>query len=434
MEYFKLQIGCMLIIFYVTFIYIREQFSFKIKSREPIFQSFLICGILSIIFDGVTAYTVNHLEEIPDFLNRILHLCFLSSLDIIVFLMFLYICENSLGLPKKKWKRFLMILPLIINIFIVIIFIPKLEFRTGKITNYSMGISAYTCFIMAFIYTIISLIVLILSWKNIGRHKKINISTTIGTICFVSLYQMIFPQALITCLCPTIVIISSYLNMENPLFLKLKMHNKEMVMGFATLVENRDDNTGGHIKRTTEYVKMLAQELSYRGFYSEILTYDYIDNLVMAAPMHDIGKIAIPDSILQKPGRLTPEEFEIMKTHSERGGQILKKTFNNTGDDEYEKIAYEVAMYHHEKWNGKGYPKGLSKEQIPLSARIMAVADVFDAVSAKRCYRDALPLNECFEIIKNGSGQDFDSVIADLFLEMKDRVTEIYKKENLKEQ
>lgn len=89
-------------------------------------------------------------------------------------------------------------------------------------------------------------------------------------------------------------------------------------------------------------------------------------------------------------------------------------------------------MYHHEKWNGKGYPKGLSKEQIPLSARIMAVADVFDAVSAKRCYRDALPLNECFEIIKNGSGQDFDSVIADLFLEMKERVTEIYKKENLK--
>ena len=140
----------------------------------------------------------------------------------------------------------------------------------------------------------------------------------------------------------------------------------------------------------------------------------------MAAPMHDIGKIAIPDSILQKPGRLTPEEFEIMKTHSERGGQILKKTFNNTGDDEYEKIAYEVAMYHHEKWNGKGYPKGLSKEQIPLSARIMAVADVFDAVSAKRCYRDALPLSECFEIIKNGSGQDFDSLIADLFLEMKD--------------
>lgn len=163
MEYFKLQIGCMLIIFYVTFIYIREQFSFKIKSREPIFQSFLICGILSIIFDGVTAYTVNHLDEIPDFLNRILHLCFLSSLDIIVFLMFLYICENSLGLPKKKWKRFLMILPLIINIFIVIIFIPKLEFRTGKITNYSMGISAYTCFIMAFIYIISSLIVLILS-------------------------------------------------------------------------------------------------------------------------------------------------------------------------------------------------------------------------------------------------------------------------------
>ena len=100
----------------------------------------------------------------------------------------------------------------------------------------------------------------------------------------------------------------------------------------------------------------------------------------MAAPMHDVGKIAIPDAILQKPGRLTAEEFEIMKTHAGKGGQIVKETFTNLGDEEYEKIVYEVARHHHERWNGKGYPDGISRKQIPLCARIMAVADVFDAV------------------------------------------------------
>lgn len=165
--------------------------------------------------------------------------------------------------------------------------------------------------------------------------------------------------------------------MENPLFKKLRRYNSEMVMGFATLVENRDENTGGHIKRTTEYVRLLADELKSKGFFSDILTGEYIKNLVMAAPLHDVGK-----------------------------------------------IAYEVARHHHEKWNGKGYPDKISGGQIPLCARIMAVADVFDAVSAKRCYRDALPLEECFKIIEEGAGEDFDPVVGRTFLEMKQKITQ----------
>ena len=109
--------------------------------------------------------------------------------------------------------------------------------------------------------------------------------------------------------------------------------------------------------------------------------------VVAAAPLHDIGKIAIPDAILQKPGRLTPEEFEVMKPHAQKGGEIIQDTFGR--EDE---ISYQVAMYHHEKWNGKGYPQGLSRKEIPLCARIMAIADVFDAISSKRCYKDAFPL------------------------------------------
>ena len=198
-----------------------------------------------------------------------------------------------------------------------------------------------------------------------------------------------------------------------------------MVMGFATLIESRDSSTGGHVKRTTQYVKLLAEEVRRRGYYSEILTKDYMDNLLKAAPMHDVGKIAVPDAILQKPGRLTPEEFEIMKLHAPKGGEIIQESFGRMGNEQYLEIAGQIARYHHEKWNGKGYPEGLKRKEIPLCARIMAIADVFDAVSADRCYRPALPLEECFEIIQNGSGQDFDPILVEIFMDLREEVQKV---------
>ena len=146
----------------------------------------------------------------------------------------------------------------------------------------------------------------------------------------------------------------------------------------------------------------------------------------LAAPMHDIGKIAVPDVVLQKPGKLTDEEFAIIKQHTVNGGKIVMETFGHLGDEEYAKMAYEVARFHHEKWNGRGYPEGMKEDEIPLCARIMAVADVFDAISEKRCYRDAMPMDKCFAIIKEGSGTDFDPIIADLFVEIRDKVEEIH--------
>ena len=124
----------------------------------------------------------------------------------------------------------------------------------------------------------------------------------------------------------------------------------------------------------------LAEELQKRGYYEEILTKDYIKNLGMAAPMHDIGKISVPDVILQKPGKLTDEEFATIKQHAANGGRIIQETFGHLGNEEYTQMAYEVAKCHHEKWNGRGYPEGLKEEEIPLCARIMAIADVFDKV------------------------------------------------------
>lgn len=142
--------------------------------------------------------------------------------------------------------------------------------------------------------------------------------------------------------------------------------------------------------------------------------------------MHDIGKMAVPDVVLQKPGKLTDEEFEIIKQHATNGGRIIEETFGNLGDKQYTQMAYQVAKYHHEKWNGRGYPEGLIGREIPLCARIMAVADVFDAVAEKRCYRDAMPLEKCFAIIEEGSGKDFDPIVAEVFLSIKDKVKEIH--------
>lgn len=203
---------------------------------------------------------------------------------------------------------------------------------------------------------------------------------------------------------------------------QLSHSHNEMVMGFATLVENKDGSTGGHIKRTSMYVKLLAEELRNRGLYKEELTDEYLENLYKAAPMHDIGKIAVPDVILQKPGKLTDEEFEVIKTHTVKGGNIIKETFGHLENEAYTQMAYEVSRYHHEKWNGKGYPDGLKRKEIPLGARIMAIADVFDAVSEKRCYRDAMPMDKCFEIIADGSGQAFEPLLVEVFLDIRDKV------------
>lgn len=201
--------------------------------------------------------------------------------------------------------------------------------------------------------------------------------------------------------------------------------NHDMISGFATLVENRDENTGGHVKRTSMYVKLLAEELAKNPRYSDTINEEYIENLTNAAPMHDIGKIAIPDYILQKTGKLTPEEYEIMKRHASKGGEIIIRTFSNVKDEKYQSMAYEVARHHHERWNGRGYPDGLEGFSIPLPARIMAIADVFDAVSQKRCYREPLPLEECFDMIKQGRGIDFDPELVDIFFEIRPTIEQI---------
>lgn len=237
--------------------------------------------------------------------------------------------------------------------------------------------------------------------------------------------QIRFPEVLLTSIFPTFLLLGIYADFENPFIRKEILHHNEMVDGFATMVESRDNNTGGHIKRTRAYVGLILEKMRHDKRYRGVLSRDYAQNVSRAAPLHDIGKIATPDSILQKPGRLTEEEFAIMKQHAADGGEIILNTFQDLNDDAFRKIAYEVASYHHEKYDGRGYPEGLKGEDIPLHARIMAIADVFDAVSQKRCYREAMPVEECFAIIERGIGSDFDPHLARLFLDARDEVVSL---------
>ncbi|MCH5252454.1 MAG: response regulator [Lachnospiraceae bacterium] len=192
-----------------------------------------------------------------------------------------------------------------------------------------------------------------------------------------------------------------------------------VIVGMANLIESRDGSTGKHVKNTQMYVKMIADELHKRNLFPEELTDDYIENLRKAAPLHDVGKINIPDSILKKPGKLDDEEWEIMKSHTTKSRKIIKMIIADVEDKEYVKMAEDIALYHHERWDGTGYPMGLSEEDIPLSARIMAVADVFDALYEERVYKPPVrPIERIVQIMMEGRGSQFDPVIIDVFVEM----------------
>lgn len=211
---------------------------------------------------------------------------------------------------------------------------------------------------------------------------------------------------------------------------EIKEIQRNVIGNLASVIECRDSDSGHHVKRTGSYVELIAKGLQKNGIYTDILTDEYIDKLAHAAALHDIGKIAVPDSILNKPGRLTKEEFEIIKLHTTIGGELVRETLKGVESEDYMKIAEQIALYHHEKWDGTGYPKQLQEEEIPLCARIMAVADVFDALISRRCYKEAYTLDEAFGIIKDSKGRHFDPKVAQVFLEERTAVEEITKRFN----
>lgn len=196
-----------------------------------------------------------------------------------------------------------------------------------------------------------------------------------------------------------------------------------LIIVLADIVESRDKSTGNHIKMTAAYVDIILRRMKEKGLYPDILTEDYILDVVHSAPLHDIGKIQVPDAVLNKPGKLTDEEYEQMKQHTTAGAMIIEQAMTKVSSTEgYLIEARNLALCHHEKWDGTGYPAGLKGEQIPLSARVMAVADVFDALTSKRVYKPSMPIEKVMEIIREGSGTHFDPDVVAAFEESIDRV------------
>ncbi|MDR3200112.1 MAG: response regulator [Spirochaetales bacterium] len=205
-----------------------------------------------------------------------------------------------------------------------------------------------------------------------------------------------------------------------------------IVVSFSELIECRDENTGGHIQRTSAYVEMLAKELRSRGHFLDDLSDAEMTMIVRAALLHDIGKIGISDNILLKPGRLEPEEFTIMKTHTTIGADILQTMYERTPTQHYLKYAKLIAEQHHEKYDGTGYPKGMRGDDITLCGRLMAVADVYDALVADRIYRKAMSHEEACKIIVSGKGSHFDPRIVEAFEAIHEELAAEARRENAK--
>lgn len=431
MNQYKMTLACLAILVYILFNYYYDK-KRDIHGNESarIFEAMLLNSIVCSFLDLTTVYTVNHLETVPAFWNRFFHLCFLISIDLFIFLTYIYMLAITDIYPKSRREKTVIFLPFIINVVVVIATIPLLEYRIGKVTNYSMGIPAYTCYIMVIVYVGMAIYTFIRRWQYINANKRTCIAVSLVVFFVIMVIQMLFPETLISELAITITVLCMYITMENAAVKKLNGFQKESVVAFSDVIESRDGSTGEHVKRTTAYVQAIVKGLQTEQFYKDVLTRDYTDHLLMAAPMHDIGKIGVPDSILQKPGRLTEEEFAKMKEHTVIGKEIIEEALGKIENQQYVEMARDVAWCHHERWDGTGYPRGISGTDIPLSARIMAVADVFDAVSQHRCYRKAMSMEQSFAIIEEGKGTQFDPQIVEMFLALRPEIEMIHKRMN----
>jgi putative two-component system response regulator len=225
---------------------------------------------------------------------------------------------------------------------------------------------------------------------------------------------------------PSVLInrIKTHLNIEKIIRERTEQLNhmqNSIVEVLADMVENRDKGTDGHIERTSVFLRILIEAMKKRGVYQEEIGKWDIDKMISSARMHDLGKISITDLIINKPGKLTPEEYQIMKSHAEEGERIIDEIIARTGDGDFLRNAKLFAGYHHERWDGKGYPRGLKGEQIPIHGRIMAVVDVYDALVHDRPYKKAFTPEEAVKIITENSGTHYDPKIIEVFSEVKEQ-------------
>lgn len=281
------------------------------------------------------------------------------------------------------------------------------------------------------VFYMISVVFLVVSLSRVGRRFQNRDSLTIVMVLVVmatsivllivfSVHVDYMGIAVSSCLCYIYYNdlvqqdIQAELKDNQEKIIKITEH---IVYTLASLIESRDFETGEHVARTSAYVKLLAEFARKDGVYADVLTDEYISLLSAFAPLHDVGKIVVSDSILRKPGKLTDEEFEEMKKHASAGGMVVRQILDGIAEEYQMQFASDIAAYHHEKWNGKGYPEGLSGEDIPLPARIMAIADVYDALVSERCYKKPMTHEQACKIIEEDAGSHFDPKLAKVFLD-----------------
>lgn len=370
MQFVKLQLGCLLAIAYIEISYIRATMKGKIPCN-PFFDALLAVAPWAVFFDGLTAWTVNHMDIVPEFWNRSAHLLFFLSMDLTVLITTGYLYDRLLGFRNQEKEGLLLGLPGTVSLILIIAGMGELVYIPGKTTWYSIGFPVYVCYGTVILYYGSILYFVITRRRFLPRDKLLGTLSFIGIAGIILAVQVIFPEVLLTSLFPTLLLLGIYMDFENPFLRKVTMQRDEMVNGFATMVECRDNDTGGHINRTRGYVDLMLKKMRHDRRYRPVLSRDYLENVSNA---------------------------------------------------DFRQIAYEVARFHHEKYNGSGYPDGLKGEEIPLHARVMAIADVFDAVSQRRCYRDAMSVEESFSILEKGSSSDFDPNIVRIFLDARREV------------
>ena len=331
--------------------------------------------------------------------------------------------SGALGLPGQKKIAIWFIA---INFAVETIAAPfGLVFSFGE-DGYSRG----RLFLIYEAFYFVSLVYLIVSMVRVGRRFRNRDARTIAMILLI-LIAGIIPMTVFKLNITYIAIaigaslcyiyyndlvqqdIQAELVANQAALSRMQSH---IITGLASLIENRDVETGEHVLRTGAFVETLTRDAIKDGVYLDQLNETFVSKMTTLAPMHDIGKIVVSDKILRKPGRLTSEEFEEMKKHAAVGGDVIREVLEGVTDEDYLSFAADIATYHHERWDGTGYPKGLSGEKIPLAARIMAIADVFDALVSERCYKEPFSFEESVGIIEDGAGTQFDPQLVGVFL------------------
>ena len=394
-----------------------------------IFFIHLCTLIVNLMFDIVSVITISERENLPPLLVTFFAKGYIISMLVWITLTLFFVFAVVYGRVRTKRGLFLcncafrVLGAACIAMCIVVLCFPVLYEGHGRLI-YSYGIPSICTYIYSAVCVAITFAFLLFFSRQMSKYEILPI---MGFVCMegiVALVQSLNPYLLILGIGSALTEFLMFRSLE---IISSNDFQQEIIHSFSDLIEGRDESTGGHVKRTRAYVRLILEEIQKQKKFARLITRDYIETVVESATIHDIGKITIPDSILQKQGRLTAEEYDIMKTHTTNGAELVKDSLNKIGTPEWTRVAYDMAYSHHERWDGTGYPRGLKKDEIPLAAQVMAISDVFDAISQDRCYRKKMSLDESFSIIQEGTGTHFNPEIVNAFLKARDKVVLVYK-------